>query len=95
MILIVQLLISFGCVALFLLVPAVKSFFKAYPQLLFAALVATIILLLLLIIFENLRRTWPWNLVILFIFTILQGILIGSIAVRFEVCFLQLDCSKR
>lgn len=81
-------MITAGCVALFLYVPAINAFFKRYPQLMFVVLAASIVLLLLLICIVELRRTWPMNIIVLVIFTILEGLLVGSFAVRFDVSFL-------
>jgi FtsH-binding integral membrane protein len=76
----IQLLITFGMVALFSLVPSVKQAVQSSPALVWGAYVMTFVIVLVLACCEGPRRHFPTNYILLFSFTICEGYLVGVIA---------------
>ena len=70
MILMAQLVVTFGMVALFTLSPDVKHFVHATPALFYVALVGTLVCIIALSCCGNLRRRTPHNYIFLGIFTV-------------------------
>ncbi|XP_013786944.1 protein lifeguard 1-like [Limulus polyphemus] len=79
-ILMVQLAITLGFIALFLYVPAVKKFTSTHIELFWIALVLMFILMIILVCCDKVRRTSPTNIFILMAFTVLESFLLGFAA---------------
>ncbi|XP_064463726.1 protein lifeguard 2-like [Ornithodoros turicata] len=79
-ILLVQLAITTALIALFIFEPNVKAFSRANPGLYIAAMVVTFVLMLVLACCEGVRRSFPVNLILLFIFTLCEGFLLGTVS---------------
>ncbi|XP_030766158.1 protein lifeguard 1-like isoform X3 [Sitophilus oryzae] len=76
-ILMVQLLITFGFVALFCFHEPTKKFVHNTPSLFIIALVVMLVAMITLACCGEVRRKAPVNYVMLFIFTIAEGFLLG------------------
>uniref|UniRef100_A0A131X9Z3 Putative fas apoptotic inhibitory molecule 2-like protein n=1 Tax=Hyalomma excavatum TaxID=257692 RepID=A0A131X9Z3_9ACAR len=79
-ILMVQLAITFGFVALFIYEPHVKLFVQRNLEAYIAAYVAFIVLYIMLVCCESLRRSYPTNIILLFIFTLVMSYMVGAIS---------------
>lgn len=83
-ILLVQLAITVAMIALFVFEEHVKNFSHANPAMFWAAFAMTIVLIFVLACCQNVRRSFPANFICLFMFTILEGILLGSAASYYD-----------
>ncbi|KAG0711071.1 Protein lifeguard 1 [Chionoecetes opilio] len=83
MILMAQLVVTFGMVAVFTLSSDVKNFVHGTPALFYVALAGTLICIIALSCCGNLRRRTPHNFIFLGIFTICEGFLLGTAASSF------------
>ncbi|XP_076337101.1 protein lifeguard 1-like isoform X2 [Tachypleus tridentatus] len=79
-ILMVQLSITLGFIALFLYVPKVQKFTATHIELFWIALVLMFILMIVLVCCDKVRRTSPTNIFILIAFTVLESFLLGFAA---------------
>ncbi|XP_050034804.1 protein lifeguard 2-like isoform X1 [Dermacentor andersoni] len=79
-ILMVQLTITFGVVALFVFEPHVKLFVQKNFEAYIAAYVLFIVLYIALVCCESLRRTYPTNMILLFVFTLVMSYMVGVIS---------------
>ncbi|XP_065322017.1 protein lifeguard 2-like isoform X2 [Gordionus sp. m RMFG-2023] len=78
--LLAQLIVTCIFITIFLYVPEVKLASRQYPGIYIAALVGTFVLIIALTCFEGLRRKWPLNIIMLGVFTLFEGWLLGSIS---------------
>lgn len=84
-----QLLLTFGIVALFVLHKPTKEFGMRNPGLIWVAFGVTIVTLICMACCSSVRRKAPMNFIFLFIFTGAEGFLIGVVTLRYypqEVC---------
>ncbi|KAL1426402.1 hypothetical protein MTO96_003408 [Rhipicephalus appendiculatus] len=79
-ILMVQLAITFGAVALFIYEPHVKLFVQRNMGAYIGAYVAFIVLYIMLVCCESLRRSYPTNIILLFLFTLVMSYMVGAIS---------------
>ncbi|KAK8781846.1 hypothetical protein V5799_016814 [Amblyomma americanum] len=79
-ILMVQLAITFGFIALFIYEPHVKFFVQHNLSAYIAAYVAFFVIYILLVCCESLRRSYPTNIILLFIFTLVMSYMVGVIS---------------
>ena len=79
-ILMVQLSISIGFIALFTFHESVKKYVQMNLTLLYIAMGITFVLVIVLSCCEGVRRTYPANLIILFVFTLAESFLLGTLA---------------
>ena len=79
-----QLIITFGIVAVFVLVPDVKTFAQTNQTVFWVAFGVTFAVVIALSCCGNLRRKTPHNYIALFLFTLCEGYLLGSVAATFE-----------
>eukprot|EP01137_Pigoraptor_chileana_P005832 Opistho-2@49440 len=79
-----QLLITFGIVALFTFVTPVKNWANDNPAVFISALVLSIVFIVILACAGDIRRRTPHNYILLFLFTLCEGYLLGSIAGRYD-----------
>lgn len=79
-ILMLQLLITFGMVALFTLHAPTKEFAHRNIQLMYLALIVTFVLIIAMACCTSVRRQAPMNFVFLFVFTVAEAVLLGFIS---------------
>ncbi|CAL9690577.1 unnamed protein product [Knipowitschia caucasica] len=84
LILSVQLSITFSVVAVFTFVEPVKQFVINYPAVYYASLVIYFVVYCILVCCKEPRRRFPWNFVLLGVFTVALSYLAGSIASYYE-----------
>ncbi|GAB1604486.1 protein lifeguard 1-like [Argonauta hians] len=84
-ILMLQLLVTLGIIAVFLFVPEVNQYIKENKWLLFVALAATFVTMIMLSCCSNLRREFPVNFIMLTIFTLCEGFLLGFISSFYKI----------
>jgi len=83
-ILMAQLLVTFGFVALFVLNEDVKGWSRANPGFFYGALVITFVLTIALACCEGVRRKAPGNFICLAVFTIAEGFVLGTFSSAFK-----------
>ncbi|XP_071520447.1 protein lifeguard 1 [Panulirus ornatus] len=83
MILMAQLLVTFGMVAVFSLSKDVNTFFRGNPAFFYVALAGTLVCIITLSCCGNVRRRTPHNYIFLGIFTVCEGFLLGTAAASF------------
>ncbi|XP_003744154.1 protein lifeguard 2 [Galendromus occidentalis] len=81
----VQLLITFGVCAAFILIPQVHDYAVQNVALMWAAILCYIVLVIVLACCPGIQRSFPWNILMLFALTIALSYLIGSIAATFTL----------
>ena len=86
-ILMVQLLVTVGFIALFLYNESAKLYARQNVGLFIAALVINIILIVVLACCEGVRRKAPTNFICLGLFTISEGFLLGVAASTYKYSF--------
>lgn len=79
-----QLIITFGIVAVFVLVPEVQKFAATNMVVFWVAIGITLAIVIALSCGGNFRRKTPYNYIALFLFTLCEGYLIGSAAATFQ-----------
>jgi len=79
-ILMIQLSITVAFISLFVYHPAVKEYSRGHPEMQWIALIMTFILLIVLACCSDFRRRWPLNIVLLGLFTLCEGFMLGSVA---------------
>jgi len=83
-ILMVQLLITFGIIAIYVLSEDVKTFSIDHPEMIYTSMGITIAVYIVLLCCGNIRRKFPTNIILLGIYTICQGLLLGSVAAYYQ-----------
>ncbi|XP_057374723.1 protein lifeguard 1-like [Daphnia carinata] len=83
-ILMVQLTVTMGCIAVFVFVQPIACYSKTHPQLMIGALVMSIVLLITLVCYSDFRRRWPLNFIMLGSFTLCEGFLLGTLSSHYE-----------
>ncbi|XP_048193843.1 protein lifeguard 2-like [Perognathus longimembris pacificus] len=81
----IQLLVTAIVISIFLFWNDLRVWVLANPWFTYAFLPAFFIILILLACCEHLRRQVPTNYILLGLFTVLQGLLLGTISVFFDV----------
>ncbi|XP_023295742.2 protein lifeguard 1-like [Lucilia cuprina] len=84
LILMCQLIVTFGVVSLFLFHPPTLKFSQQHPRLSMVAIFITIAIGAAMACCESARRKYPTNFVCLGIFTIAESFLLGTIAGRYN-----------
>lgn len=84
-ILLVQLLITFAFICLFLYCEPVRVYSQNNAWLWIVAFVMTFVCMIVLACCEHVRRTYPSNFIFLGLFTICEGYLVGAISSAYEV----------
>ncbi|XP_037095374.1 protein lifeguard 3-like isoform X2 [Syngnathus acus] len=84
LILAAQLTVTFSVVAVFTFVEPVKMFVIRYPGIYWASLVVYFIVYCILICCKEPRRRFPWNLVLLGVFTVALSYMSGTISSYYE-----------
>ncbi|KAK7092971.1 protein lifeguard 1-like [Littorina saxatilis] len=80
----VQILITAVMIALFIYVEPIKEYSVRNPWLYIVAMVATFAILLVLACCPNVRRNYPSNLILLGLFTVFEGFLLGTVSSHYE-----------
>lgn len=83
-ILMCQLLVSVGIIALFTYHKPTQQWFYANPATVWVALGVTFVLLICMACCSSVRRKAPMNFVFLGIFTAAEGFLLGAISSRYD-----------
>ncbi|XP_070694842.1 protein lifeguard 3-like [Pempheris klunzingeri] len=84
LILAAQIAVTFSVVAVFTFVEPVKLFVITYPGIYWASLVVYFVVYCILICCKEPRRRFPWNLVLLGIFTVALSYMSGAISSYYE-----------
>ncbi|XP_031235787.1 protein lifeguard 1-like isoform X3 [Mastomys coucha] len=77
----VQLFITAAIISIFVFCKAVRKWVIATPEFLYALFPAILIVMIILACCRDIRRQVPMNYILLTFFTILEGLLLGSISV--------------
>ncbi|XP_063780875.1 protein lifeguard 2-like isoform X2 [Pseudophryne corroboree] len=80
----IQLIITFGLVFMFTFWKTLRNWVRDYPYIVYALLPCTFILVMVLACCNEARRKVPLNFILLGIFTLLEGCLLGSLAALFD-----------
>ncbi|XP_072268954.1 protein lifeguard 3-like [Pyxicephalus adspersus] len=80
----IQLAITFGIVFMFTFWETLRFWVQDYPYILYAVLPCTIILVMVLACCDQARRKVPLNYILLLLFTILEGCMLGTLAAFFD-----------
>ncbi|XP_076453208.1 protein lifeguard 1-like [Babylonia areolata] len=83
-ILFVQILITALMIALFLYVEPIQDYSQQNPWLFIVGMVVTFVILIILACCPNVRRSYPSNLILLAVFTIFEGFLLGAVSSHYE-----------
>lgn len=75
-----QLLLTTGIVAIFTFVQPVRGFVQANPAIYWASYAVYFITHIVLVCCKGPRRKFPWNVILLFVFTLAMSYMTGSIA---------------
>ncbi|XP_034479294.1 protein lifeguard 1 isoform X2 [Drosophila innubila] len=84
LILMMQLLITFGFVCLFTFSKATQEWVQHNPALLWIALAVLIVTMICMACCEGVRRKTPLNFIFLFLFTLAESFLLGIVAGQYE-----------
>ncbi|BFG03485.1 protein lifeguard 1 [Drosophila madeirensis] len=84
LILMVQLLITFGFVSVFTFSKATQEWVQKNPYLVWIALAVLIVTMICMACCESVRRKTPINFIFLFLFTIAESFLLGMVAGQYE-----------
>ncbi|TMS06883.1 Protein lifeguard 3 [Larimichthys crocea] len=84
LILTAQLAVTFSVVAVFTFVEPVKMFVIRYPGFYWASLVVYFVVYCILVCCKEPRRRFPWNIVLLGVFTIALSYMTGTISSYYE-----------
>ncbi|XP_077176779.1 protein lifeguard 3-like [Paroedura picta] len=76
----VQLLVTVGIIAVFTFVTPVNTFVKRNLAVYYASYAVFLVTYLVLVCCEGPRRRFPWNIILLSIFTLAMGFMTGTIA---------------
>ncbi|XP_020660556.3 protein lifeguard 3 [Pogona vitticeps] len=76
----VQLLLTVGIIAIFTFVEPVSSFVRRNIAVYYVSYAVFLVTYLVLVCCEGPRRRFPWNLILLFVFTLAMGFMTGCIA---------------
>ncbi|XP_032075963.1 protein lifeguard 3-like [Thamnophis elegans] len=76
----VQLLVTVGIIAIFTFVEPVSDFVRSNIAVYYASYAVFLVTYLVLVCCEGPRRRFPWNLILLSVFTLAMGFMTGTIA---------------
>ena len=86
-ILMAQLTITMGFISLFVFLPEVKSYSQEHGEIMWISFAMSMVLLIVLACCSDFRRRWPLNIILLGLFTICEGVMLGTIASYYDVKF--------
>ncbi|KAJ8352408.1 hypothetical protein SKAU_G00238840 [Synaphobranchus kaupii] len=84
LILALQLLVTVGIVAVFTFVHPVRTFVREYPAVYWASYAVYFVTHMVLVCCKGPRRRYPWNLILLAIFTLAMSYMTGTISSYYE-----------
>ena len=84
-ILMIQLAITVGFIALFVYEPSVKQYSREHSEMWWIAFAMTFILLIVLACCSDFRRRWPLNIILLGLFTLCEGFMLGAVSSLYQV----------
>ncbi len=79
-----QLAITIGFIFLFLVYDPIREWFHSNFWIHWVLIILTFITVIVLSCFSEIRRKYPVNIIILFAFTLLESLLLGSISATYE-----------
>ncbi|KAB7505157.1 Protein lifeguard 3 [Armadillidium nasatum] len=80
-----KLIVTLGIMCLFIFVEEVNTYVRNNTTIFWVAFGLTFFCLIALICFGNLRRKFPLNYIFLGIFTICEGILLGTVSAFYDI----------
>jgi len=80
----VQLAITVGFIALFVYQPDVKLYSRQHPEMWWIAFAMTFVLLIVLACCNDFRRRHPLNIILLGLFTICEGFMLGAVSSLYQ-----------
>lgn len=80
-----QLLVTVGFIALFIYEPSVKEYTRQHAEMWWIAFAMTLVLIIVLACCDGVRRRWPLNIILLGLFTLCEGFMLGSVAALYRV----------
>lgn len=83
-ILMCQLAVTLAIMSIFMYVEAAKEYSHENPWLMIVAMVLTFVVLIVLACCPDVRRTFPTNLILLAIFTVLEAFMLGVVSSHYE-----------
>lgn len=83
-ILMVQLSMTVGMIALFVYHPDVRMYSRQHPEMQIVAMIMTFVLLIALACCSDFRRRYPLNIILLGLFTLCEGFMLGSVASYYQ-----------
>jgi len=84
-ILMCQLLVTGGIMALFMFVKPIKSYVQQNMWVYLASFIVTLVCIIAMACFKDVRRTSPGNFICLGIFTICESFMLGTVATYYDV----------
>lgn len=84
-ILVAQLAVTVAMIAIFLYAPGVKEYSQSHQEMWWIAFAMTIVLIIVLACCQDVRRRSPLNIILLGLFTLCEGFMLGSAASYYEV----------
>ena len=75
-----QLLITLAFIAIIIYVPPLKGFFYSNSWILWLLVAGTFVVMLVLACCESVARSYPLNLILLMVFTLMESLLVGCIS---------------
>lgn len=81
----IQLLVTVAIIALFVYEPSVRQYSQETPEIWLIGFLLTIGLIVALSSYKDFRRIWPINIILLGLFTICEGIMLGAVSSLYEV----------
>lgn len=83
-ILFLQLLLTFGLTMIFVTNQAIKEFVQQSTAMLVTAIVLSFVFLIILACCGQIARIQPWNYILLFLFTLVEGYMVGVVSSFYE-----------
>jgi len=80
----VQMLLTTAIIALFCLHEPTKKWIHATPGFTFASYGIALVLMIALVCCENARRKAPTNMILLALFTLTEGIVVGAVSSTYK-----------
>lgn len=89
-----QLAVTVGFIALFVYNKDVKLYSQTHPEMWWIAFVMTFVLLIVLACCNDFRRRWPLNIILLGLFTLCEGFMLGAVSSLYNVRIDFVGCSS-
>lgn len=90
-----QLAVTSAFIGLFVFHDGVKQYSRQHPEMWWITFALTFVLLIVLACCDGVRRRWPLNIILLSLFTLCEGVMLGSVATLYRVRLLKhSSCEK-